>query len=41
VAPEDLESICGACPWLPLGHCSEGLRRLRQRCRLEFRGFSP
>jgi len=33
VAPEDLDSICGACPWLPLGHCSEGLRRLRQRCR--------
>jgi hypothetical protein len=33
VAPEDLDSICGACPWLPLGHCAEGLRRLRQRCR--------
>jgi hypothetical protein len=33
VAPEDLDAICGACPWLPLGHCREGLRRLRQRCR--------
>jgi len=29
VGPGDLASICGACPWLPLGHCSEGLRRLR------------
>jgi hypothetical protein len=33
VAPEDLASICGACPWLPLGHCFDGLRKLRQRCR--------
>lgn len=33
VAPGDLASICGRCPWLPLGHCSDGLRRLRQRCR--------
>ncbi|MHC4550581.1 MAG: DUF1284 domain-containing protein [Planctomycetota bacterium] len=33
VAPDDLDGICGACPWLPLGHCKEGLRRLRQRCR--------
>ncbi len=33
VAPEDLASICGSCPWLPLGHCADGLRRLRQRCR--------
>lgn len=29
VAPEDLDEICGACPWLPLGHCKEWLRRLR------------
>jgi hypothetical protein len=29
VAPDDLGAICGACPWLPLGHCREGLRRLR------------
>ena len=33
VAPEDLDSICGACPWLALGHCRDGLRKLRQRCR--------
>ena len=33
VAPGDLDSICGACPWLPLGHCAEGLDKLRQRCR--------
>ena len=30
VAPEDLESICGNCPWLPLGVCADGLRRLRE-----------
>ncbi|MGQ0615138.1 MAG: DUF1284 domain-containing protein [Planctomycetaceae bacterium] len=29
VAPDDLDAICGACPWLPLGHCKEGLQRLR------------
>jgi len=29
VAPGDLDSICGNCPWLPLGHCKDGLRRLR------------
>jgi len=29
VAPEDLDDICGTCPWLPLGHCKEGLARLR------------
>jgi len=33
VAPGDLDSICGACAWLALGHCAEGLRKLRQRCR--------
>ncbi len=26
VAPDDLDDICGKCPWLPLGHCREGLR---------------
>ena len=26
VAPDDLDEICGNCPWLPLGHCKEGLR---------------
>ena len=29
VAPEDLDCICGSCPWLPMGHCKAGLRRLR------------
>ena len=29
VAPGDLDSICGDCPWLSLGHCQDGLRRLR------------
>jgi len=29
VAPDDLDDICGSCPWLPLGHCKEGLARLR------------
>lgn len=28
VAPDDLDAICGTCPWLPLGHCKAGLRRL-------------
>jgi len=28
VAPGDLDTICGTCPWLPLGHCKAGLRRL-------------
>ena len=30
VGPEDLDDICGACPWLPLGHCKEGLSKLTQ-----------
>jgi hypothetical protein len=29
VAPADLDAICGACPWLPLGHCKAGIARLR------------
>lgn len=29
VAPDDLDEICGTCPWLPLGHCKAGLSRLR------------
>lgn len=29
VGPDDLDAICGSCPWLPLGHCREGLARLR------------
>ncbi len=28
VRPDDLDRICGACPWLPLGHCKAGLARL-------------
>jgi len=30
VAPSDLDAICGACPWLPLGHCRAGLARLKE-----------
>ena len=26
VKPDDLDAICGTCPWLPLGHCKAGLR---------------
>ena len=28
VAPDDLDEICGSCPWLPLGVCKAGLRNL-------------
>ena len=28
VAPDDLDEICGTCPWLPLGVCKTGLRNL-------------
>jgi len=28
VRPDDLDAICGSCPWLPLGHCKAGLREL-------------
>ena len=28
VRPDDLDGICGACPWLPLGVCKTGLRNL-------------
>ena len=31
VAPDDLDATCGACPWLPLGVCKQGLARLRMR----------
>ena len=33
VAPDDLDDICGSCPWLPLGHCKAGLRRLSSSTR--------
>jgi len=26
IRPNDLDQICGSCPWLALGHCREGLR---------------
>ena len=26
VRPDDLDDICGTCPWLPLGHCKAGLK---------------
>ena len=29
VEPDDLDAICGSCPWLPLGVCKAGLRKLR------------
>ena len=28
-APGDLATLCATCPWLPLGHCADGLARLR------------
>ncbi len=29
IQPDDLDSICGACPWLPLGVCKAGISALR------------
>ncbi len=29
IRPEDLDTICGDCQWLPLGYCAEGLRALK------------
>ncbi|MHC4954179.1 MAG: alpha/beta fold hydrolase [Planctomycetota bacterium] len=29
IDPDDLDDICGTCPWLPLGVCKAGLARLR------------
>lgn len=31
IRPGDLDGICGACPWLPLGVCKGGLARLGAR----------
>jgi len=28
-APDDLDTLCATCPWLPFGYCREGLGRLR------------
>ncbi len=25
VRPDDLDDICGSCPWLPLGHCRSSM----------------
>ncbi|HET6370503.1 MAG TPA: DUF1284 domain-containing protein, partial [Nitrospiria bacterium] len=30
VGGEMLPEICGACPWLPLGYCAEGIERLKK-----------
>ena len=30
IAPDDLDDICGRCPWLKLGHCKTGLTNLRE-----------
>ena len=35
VKPDHLDSICGACPWLPLGVCKEGIARLNEQRELE------
>lgn len=29
IAPDDLDTICGRCPWLALGHCKAGISALR------------
>lgn len=29
IAPDDLDEICGSCPWLPLGVCKAGLANLQ------------
>ena len=31
IEPSDLDSICGSCPWLPLGVCKSGIRALNER----------
>ena len=31
IAPDDLDDICGRCPWLPLGVCKRGIARLTAR----------
>ncbi|MEC8026004.1 MAG: DUF1284 domain-containing protein [Myxococcota bacterium] len=30
IIPDDLDTICGDCPWLPMGMCKSALQRLRQ-----------
>lgn len=31
VEPDDLDTLCKGCPWLPLGMCKDGVARLRER----------
>ncbi len=31
IEPDDLDEICGKCPWLELGHCKEGLKNLKAK----------
>ena len=31
ISGDSLDGICGQCRWLPLGHCREGIDRLRGR----------
>ncbi len=31
MAPEDLQTLCKGCPWLPLGVCADGIRALKVR----------
>ena len=31
ISPEDLDRICQDCQWLPLGYCTDGLKRLREQ----------
>ncbi len=31
IVPDDLDSICGSCPWLPLGVCKSGIAALNDR----------
>ena len=31
IEPDDLDDICGQCPWLELGTCKAGIGRLRTR----------
>jgi len=29
IKPSDLDSICGGCPWLPMGMCRDALQRIQ------------
>ena len=30
IGPEDLDHLCGDCPWLPMGMCREALTKIRE-----------